>query len=57
MAKKRKKRNLYRTTQIAIERGMQLRITHGRRTIFVYCNGRGLNICDGGYARARSSTG
>lgn len=45
-----RKRLLYKTTQVDIKDSEQLRITLGRRTIFVYANRRGLHIADGGYA-------
>lgn len=41
---------LYTTKQIDLKPGDQLRLTHGRRTIFVYVNGRGLNISQGRYS-------
>lgn len=55
---KRKRKNIYYVThQIDLKSGDQLRLTFGKRTMFVYCNGRGLNIRKGGYTSARSSTG
>lgn len=46
-----KKRKLYKTSQIELKEGEQLRITFKRRTIFVLANGRGLRVNPGGYAR------
>lgn len=45
-----RKRLVYKTVQVDIRDSEQLRITLGRRTIFVYANRRGLHIADGGYA-------
>jgi hypothetical protein len=44
-----RKRILYTTTQVDIADGQQLRISLGRRTVFVYANRRGLHVVDGGY--------
>lgn len=45
-----RKRLVYKTMQVDIRDSEQLRITLGRRTVFVYANRRGLHIADGGYA-------
>lgn len=56
MAKKRKRRKTYRTSQIDLSAGEQLRITAGRRTVFVWCNSRGLFVGPGGYSRSGATT-
>lgn len=38
----------YKTHQIDLPKGQQLRITHGRRTVFIWTNGSGLHIGYGG---------
>ena len=46
---------LYTTTQINIQKGEQLRITAGTRTIFVFRNDRGLFVKEGGYLSGRKA--
>jgi hypothetical protein len=47
--RKPRKRCLYQTSQFFLKEGEQYRITHNRRTIFVYANKSGLHISKGGY--------
>lgn len=46
----------YRTTQIDLPVGEQLRITAGNRTVFVWRNKRGLHFSKGGYAKSPRPT-
>lgn len=53
--KRKRTPRLYTTRQIHLKPGDQVRLTFGRRTLFVFVNGRGLNIRRGGYSRPKDS--
>lgn len=50
----RRQRRLYRTRQIDLDPGEQIRVTAGNRTVFIWVDGRGLHFGKGGYARQRT---